>query len=341
MSVVCTVQSRSTPAHRFSVLGELQESILQIRLVVLFFLPSASMEVAQFGPSLAPKNALSIGEAIGSVFRFSSKMMNRALVSILVLLFGSTAVGQQPKAITNSIGMKLVLIHAGSFSMGAPEEEIGRQNEETPHEVTISKSYYLGACEVTQDQYESVMGNNPSAFKGAKNPVEMVSWYDAVSFCKKLSEMPEERATGREYRLPTEAEWEYACRATSSAAYSFGDAADELSEYVWCGEHLGSKPHPVGEKKANRWGLFDMHGNVWEWCQDWYGVYPSGAATDPSGPNEGSSRVLRGGCWINDAGSCLSAYRSRNSPSDRSNGVGFRVALSPSVKSPEANIDKK
>ena len=134
----------------------------------------------------------------------------RALILSIVLLIGSPALGQQLKAITNSIGMKLVLIHPGSFTMGSPMNEVGRRDNEMQHEVTISKSYYLGLYEVTQGQYENVMGSNPSRFKGSKNPVEMVSWDDAVSFCKKLSELPEEKAAGREYRLPTEAEWEYA-----------------------------------------------------------------------------------------------------------------------------------
>ena len=213
--------------------------------------------------------------------------------------------------------MKLVLIHAGSFAMSSPKEEVERQRDETLHEVTISKSYYLGVHEVTQAQYEKVMGNNPSNFKGAKNPVEMVSWGESVSFCNKLSELPEEKAAGREYRLPTEAEWEYAYRAGSTTAYCFGDSAETLEEYAWFGEGPAGTTHPVGEKKANRWGLYDMHGNIWEWCQDWYGDYPSNAATDPYGPNEDSSRVVRGGNWLFGAGHCRSAHRYGSDPSFR------------------------
>jgi formylglycine-generating enzyme required for sulfatase activity len=233
--------------------------------------------------------------------------------------------------ITNSIGMKLVLIPAGTFTMGSPVGEKYRFPKEMPHEVTISKSYYLGVYEVTQHEYEKVMGNNPSKFKGATNPVEMVSWEEAVSFCKKLSELPEEKAAGRLYRLPTEAEWEYACRAGSTTSYSFGDTAEALGEYAWFGDFKGTT-HPVGEKKPNRWGLYDMHGNVFEWCQDWNAAYPPDASTDPQGPNGGSIRVLRGGCWDRDAARCRSAFRYSNDPSIHTGYYGFRLALSPSVK---------
>ncbi len=255
----------------------------------------------------------------------------RSLVLSIVLLVVSPAFGQQPKKITNSIGMKLVLIPAGSFTMGSPVGEVGRKDNETPHEVTISKSYYLGVYEVTQEQYEKVIGSNPSKFKGAKNPVENLSWEDAVSFCKKLSEIPKEKAAGRSYRLPTEAEWEYACRAGSTTAYCFGDSAESLEEHAWFGER-GGTTHPVGEKKANRWGLYDMHGNVWEWCQDVYETSLSGAATDPQGPNEGAYRVFRGGGWVNGAANCRAAYRCPGGPAGLSSVNGFRVALSPSVK---------
>lgn len=256
----------------------------------------------------------------------------RGLVLIIVLLYGSTAYGQQLKEITNSIGMKLVLILPGSFWMGSPEEEFGRKPVETQHQVSISNWYYLGRYEVTQGQYEKVMGNNPSTFKGAKNPVETVSWEDAVSFCTKLSEVPEEKAAGRVYRLPTEAEWEYACRAGSTTAFGYGDSANSLGEYEWVAENSEKKTHPVGEKRPNRWGLYDMHGNVIEWCQDWYADYPSDASTDPKGPNGGSCRVVRGGSWNLDGAFCRSARRFNYAPTIRSGVFGFRLALSPSVK---------
>ena len=176
------------------------------------------------------------------------------------------------------------------------------------------------------------MGANPSNFKESKNPVETVNWDDAISYCKKLSEMPEEKAAGRSYRLPTDAEWEYACRAGSTTSYSFGETAESLGEYAWFGEGLEGKTHPVGLKKPNRWGLYDMHGNVFEWCQDWYADYQSDAVIDPQGPNGGSVRVYRGGCWDLVAGYCRSADRRGGIPSFRFSSNGFRVALSPSVK---------
>lgn len=266
-----------------------------------------------------------------SIERF--EMRTVLLCIILVAGLSSPVFSQQLKEITNSIGMKLVLIHPGTFSMGSPIGEVGRKGDEKQHEVTISKSYYLGVYEVTQGEYEKVTGENPSGFKGTKNPVEMVSWEEAVSFCEKLSEMPNEKAAGREYRLPTEAEWEYACRAGSSNAYSFGDSLDSLGSYGWFKGNLDGQTHPVGEKKANAWGLYDMHGNVWEWCQDWYAAYPPDASTDPQqGPNKGSNPVGRGGGWNYGADLCRSAVRGRFGPRARLNYYGFRVALNPSGK---------
>jgi formylglycine-generating enzyme required for sulfatase activity len=204
------------------------------------------------------------------------------------------------------------------------------------HEVTISKSYYLGAFEVTQEQYEKVMETNPSRFNGEKNPVEKVSWNDAVSFCKRLSAMQEEKTAGREYRLPTEAEWEYACRAASTTSFCFGDNSESLAEYAWFGAGPLGKTHPVGEKRPNRWGLYDMHGNVHEFCQDyWYANYSSEAAIDPKGPSDGASRVIRGGCWYQEANQCRSAFRTKKPPLDSDYYVGFRVAMSLPAKKPE------
>jgi formylglycine-generating enzyme required for sulfatase activity len=273
----------------------------------------------------------------------SKKHMTRPVSIFLSSLFilgmiqlGCQTYAQSPKTITNSIGMKLVLIPKGTFMMGSPIEEEGADNDEEQHQVTIGKDYYLGVTEVTQGQYEKVMGTNPSYFQkrvirksdSSMYPVELVSWEDAVEFCKKLSDLPEEKKAGRVYRLPTEAEWEYACRAGSKAAYSFGANSKTLGDYAWFGENSGRQTHPVGEKKANAWGLYDMHGNVWEWCSDWYGVYPKGSVSDPSGPSEGSCRVVRGGFWFGVAAGCRSADRSRFDPSVLS--LGFRVALSSS-----------
>jgi hypothetical protein len=238
--------------------------------------------------------------------------------------------------------MKLVLIPKGTFMMRSEIEEErieeGRaSNNEEEYQVTISKDYYLGVTEVTQGQYEKVMGTNPSRFQGKKVqgdssnlPVEQVSWEDAVEFCKKLSDLPEERKAGRVYCLPTEAEWVYACRAGSKSAYSFGETSKSLGDYAWFDRNSKGQTHPVGERKPNAWGLYDMHGNVWEWCSDRYGEYPKVAVSDPVGPREGSVRVLRGGSWCDVAASCRSAIRRRYVPSIRGNDLGFRLALSSS-----------
>ena len=211
------------------------------------------------------------------------------------------------------VTMKLALIPAGKFMMG---------EEKNQHEVTISKPFYMGVTEVTQAQYEAVMGTNPSHFKGATNPVDKVSWNDAAQFCKKLSE-----ETRRAVCLPTEAEWEYACRAGTKTRFSFGDEDSILGDYAWYDSNSSSMTHPVGQKRPNAWGLFDMHGNVWEWCADWYGDYPKGAATDPQGPASAPDRVLRGGGWGDGPQGCRSADRCRIGPGYRVSSIGFRVAV--------------
>jgi formylglycine-generating enzyme required for sulfatase activity len=267
-------------------------------------------------------------------------------IVLMLIFFVDQLQAQSPKEITNSIGMKLVLIPKGTFMMGSPESEQGRSENETRHEVTISKDLYLGVYEVTQAQYEKVIGKNPSLYQGAivgnENadlPVENVSWHDAVEFCKKLSDLPEEKKAGRVYRLPTEAQWEYACRAGSKTAYSFDDEEGLLPVYGWFNRNSSNRTHTVGLLEPNAWGLYDMHGNVWEWCSDWYEEYPKGAVSDPTGPCEGSGRVLRGGGWNFEAADCRSASRDWRLPSRRLNGRGFRLALSPSgiPKSPEAD----
>ena len=192
-----------------------------------------------------------------------------------------------PVQITNSLGMKFNLIPPGEFAMGSPASEPGRYDDETQHQVKITKPFYLSVHEVTQAQYERVMGKNPSKYEGANKPVEDVSWNDAVAFFRKLNDEVE-------YRLPTEAQWEYACRAGTTTAYSFGDDVSQLGEYAWYSGN-SSSTHPVGELKPNAWGLFDMHGNVFEWCQDWYGDYDSlKVVSDPTGPASGDLRVWRG-----------------------------------------------
>jgi formylglycine-generating enzyme required for sulfatase activity len=187
----------------------------------------------------------------------------------------------------NSIGMAFVWIPAGTFIMGSPDSDPdARGNEKPAHRVTISKPFYIGKYPVTQAQWEAVMGENPSRFKGDLNrPVEQVSWDDVQAFIRKINE----RESTFPCRLPTEAEWEYACRAGTTARYSFGDDERQLGDYAWYDENAGGKTHPVGQRKPNAWGLYDMHGNVWEWMQDRYGDYPSGAVTDPAGPDPGAA----------------------------------------------------
>ena len=265
----------------------------------------------------------------------------------MLVVFAEHLQAQSPKEITNSIGMKLVLIPKGTFMMGSPESEERRDKNETQHEVTINKDYYLGVYEITQAQYEKVIGKNPSRFQGAEVgnenadlPVENVSWDDAVAFCKKLSELPEEKKAGRVYRLPTEAQWEYACRAGSRTAYSFDDEEGLLPEYGWFKRNSSGRTHTVGLLDPNAWGVYDMHGNVWEWCSDRYGKYPKGAVSDPTGPEEGSRRVIRGGSRLYEAAICRSARRDRLPPSDRFDDLGFRIALSPST-SPQGGDELK
>ena len=190
------------------------------------------------------------------------------------------------------------------------------------HAVTLTKAFYLGRFEVTQEQYMQVIGTNPSRFKGAKLPVETVSWDDAQEFCKKVS-----GKTGQTVRLPTEAEWEFACRAGTTTAYYSGDTEADLERAGWYDANGNMTTHPVGQKEPNAWGLYDMHGNLREWCQDWYGGYEAGTATDPQGPGTGTYRVLRGGSWSDCREGCGSAIRNRSSPGSRDYYGGFRVVV--------------
>jgi formylglycine-generating enzyme required for sulfatase activity len=227
-------------------------------------------------------------------------------------------------------GIKLVLIPAGTFTMGSSDDEADRGADESPQtRVTLTEDFYLGATDVTQGQYESVMDANPSDFKSAGRdaPVEEVSWDDATAFCQKLTER--ERAAGRlpdghVFKLPTEAQWEYACRAGTTGAY-----ATDPAKSSWFDRNSGGTTHQVGAKQPNHWGLYDMTGNVYQWCADWYtNRYPGGEVTDLTGPDSGSVHVLRGGGWYYDKTYCRSAYRDFD-PGYRANFIGFRVALCP------------
>lgn len=233
----------------------------------------------------------------------------------------------QPVVRTIDLGddaqIRLVLIPAGEFDMGSPPSEEARENDEGPvRRIKIGTPFYIGRCEVTQAQWKAVMGHARSNFKGPDFPVDGIRWAEAVEFCKRLGEREPET-----FRLPTEAEWEYACRAGSTTPYSFGDDAPFLVEHAWFNSNSGGKTHPVGQKASNAFGLHDMHGNVWEWCSDWYAEYLSGSTVDPMGPPEGSSRILRGGSWFCTPGPCRSANRGWNTPHIQDDDVGFRVVM--------------
>lgn len=224
----------------------------------------------------------------------------------------------------NGIGMEFRYIPPGKFWMGESDKESTQPSER--HEVILTKGFFIQTTQVTQGQWKAVMGSNPSHFaKGGDDcPVETVSWDDAQGFIARLNEMERVEL----YRLPTEAEWEFACRAGSDAAYCFGDDEGQLGEYAWFSGNSNNCTHPVAQLKPNIWSLYDMHGNVWEWCHDWYGAYPLGSVTDPMGSSTGSDRVLRGGCWRYVASFCRSAYRDYFTPDYRFYNVGFRLSRS-------------
>ena len=216
------------------------------------------------------------------------------------------------------VKLEMVLVPEGKFKMGSPKSEKDRSKDETQHEVTLTKPFYMGKYEVTQEQWEAVMGKNPSRTKGAKLPVTDVSWEDCQEFIKKLN-----AKTDGGYRLPTESEWEYSCRAGTSTAYSYGDNLTKSDANIY-GSKIG-EPVAVGSYKPNAFGLYDMHGNVWEWCEDWLGEYPF-AVTDPKGPATGEYRVLRGGSFDLVVSGARSSDRYYSSPTNRLNGLGFRLA---------------
>ncbi|MHC4158824.1 MAG: formylglycine-generating enzyme family protein [Planctomycetota bacterium] len=224
------------------------------------------------------------------------------------------------EVMVNSIGMKLAYIPAGEFLMGSPIGEDGRQDDELRHSVKLTRAFRIGVTEVTQAQWELVMGINRSHFKGGELPVEKVSWREAVAFCEKLSEKE-----GRGYRLATEAEWEYSCRAGATGMFSGSGNIDEMGWYADNGE---GQTHEVGGKKANAWGLYDMHGNVSEWCSNIYSSdYPEGTVVDPVGSAEGKYRVIRGGSWSYFAKGCRCAARSSAPASYQFKHTGFRVVM--------------
>ena len=292
--------------------------------------------------------------------------IHKCLVCLLALTTGGLFVAARPakpqtarvkpdsKVITNSIGMKLAPIPAGKFVMGSPADEKERDDNEPQHEVAITKPFYMGVYEVTQREYEKLMGKarnewNHGAHFDAGNggsldhPMENVRWYQAVEFCKRLSELAEEKRAGRRYRLPTEAEWEYACRAGTTTVFNFGNSlSSEQANFKGTAPYGSASEGPylrktakVGSYKPNAFGLYDMHGNVWEWCADWYDkdYYRNSPKKDPKGPAAGVLstgyndfyRVVRGGCWLDEGRACRSAYRFRAMPHDNYRLIGFRV----------------
>ncbi len=257
-------------------------------------------------------------------------MSKRSIIiatAILVAVIAIAYYALQPKT-TNPFGMEFVLIQEGEFMMGSPPNEKNRDDDEDLHQVRISLPFYLGKHPVTQAQWQTVMGKNPSKHAGDPNlPVENVSWNDVQEFIGKLNE----RESGRTYRLPTEAEWEYACRAGTTTAYSFGDDPGQLGEYAWYEGSSNRRTHPVGQLKPNAWGLYDMHGNVFEWVQDWYdkNYYRQSPPNDPQGPSTGNLHVLRGGSFLHYQCVMRCADRDRRYPQLRLDSVGFRVVLLP------------
>jgi len=231
---------------------------------------------------------------------------------------GEDGYGSWADLTVNGVVQRMRYIPLGTFTMGRSEGEADRGGEES-HPVTISRGYWLAESECTQALYGSVMGSNPSEFTGdANRPVEQMSWDDCQQFLTKLNV----QARGLGARLPTEAEWEYACRAGTQTPYA-GASLDALG---WYGDNSGNQTHAVKQKSANAWGLFDMHGNVWEWCSDWYDNYAPGVVSDPIGPASGSYRVYRGGGWSDFARNCRSANRDRSEPGYRNYGYfGFRL----------------
>ena len=263
------------------------------------------------------------------------KLIIPALFTMVMVAYAFDSSAEQPKEkIINSLGMEFVLIKPGKFMMGSPEDEPGRYSGERLHAVNLTIPYYMQTTEVTQAQWKAVMGQNPSSQKrcGDNCPVEQISWEDTQQFIQKLNQ----KEGTNKYRLPSEAEWEYACRAGSTTAFPNGgitmlecERDNNLDSIGWYCGNSNNMIQPVARKKPSAWGLYDMHGNVQEWCQDWFGVYPFDEVTNPKGPPSGSYRVMRGGVWYSPARDCRSASRFGSPPHYRFRHIGFRLCRSP------------
>jgi len=252
--------------------------------------------------------------------------------SLILAALALAAGGSQPAPLSfevKGVKFRMLPVPAGSFTMGSPPSELSRGRSEVLHPVSFSRAFYLAEHEMTQELFQAITGTNAAMIKGPRLPVELVSWDEAMECCRKLT-----RLTGTAFTLPTEAQWEYACRAGTSTPFSFGHDLDSKNA-----NFDGEAPYglgaagpsrgqviPVGSFRPNAWGFYDMHGNVWEWCLDWYGKYPYQAVTDPQGPEAGVLRVYRGGSWLGSGANCRSAVRNSSEPQDKILGVGFRLA---------------
>ncbi len=290
--------------------------------------PQSPAAPVQRASSPTIQSATPIGTVTAAPDRRNAGVYAAVAIAMALAAVGAGAMflggGSGPKVDgTHFRAEDFVWIEPGSFTMGSPPSETGRDDDETPHPVTLTEGFWMSKYEVTQRQWNAYMGSPTSTFTGDDLPVENVTWDEVQVFLNQVN-----RAEGTGLRLPTEAEWEYACRAGSADAYAFGGAASNLDSYAWFAGNSGGRTHPVGQKQPNRWGLYDMHGNVWEWCQDWAGAYPR-EATDPTGPTSGDKRIGRGGSFSAATENCRAADRSASSPLGRGSDLGFRVVVSP------------
>ncbi len=272
----------------------------------------------------------------------STAGFGRSRVAGLALAFGVLSCEAAPAPVVHAVAvapgatLEFVALPPGTYERGSAETEAGRDRDEGPrHRVTLTRGFWLGRHEITQAQWTAVMGTNPAVFKqgpdAPRRPVESVSWDDCARFIARLNAL----GVGR-FRLPTEAEWEYAARAGTTTRFPWGDDPKdfETHRFAWANSRSYAVTHPVGAKPPNPWGLYDLHGNVWEWCSDWYGPYPAGPLTDPAGPAEGRERVFRGGSWYDFPPSLRSANRHRHVPDRRYTAVGLRLAWEPEAPAP-------
>jgi formylglycine-generating enzyme required for sulfatase activity len=328
------------------------ESSKCVYLLALLTLVGVAGKVSAQAPAqlgLGINSSLTITGEVGSVYAIQytsnpGQPNSWHCKTLLRLPTGSQSIaGTAPMAgsprFYQAVGMRpqnMVFIPAGNFTLGSPANEEDRFSDEGPQTpVTISQGFWIGARPVTQLEYNSIMGTNPSSFAGTLElPVESVSWFDATNYCARLTEQAvagHRIPAGCQYRLPTEAEWEYACRAETTTRFNYGDDPGYLnfSTYAWYAENSSNQTHPVATKLPNPWGIYDMYGNVWQWCQDWYGPYPGVPVTDPKGPATGLNRVLRAGSWADYPNLCRTACRILDEPSALYSTYGLRVVLAP------------